>query len=193
MDQPKELIVRNTAAWRIWNLRFPMKVPMLAQYSNEYIRKNAVNISGDKKLDRMMVNQMVDVNQTCAGLALIISEGYSVSITNRWDCVQIYSDIQEHFRNWLDMTYSGYPPDAFPPIEDLRLLEALALEMHTEAQRLSPKDREVASRIFDGIERMNRRRNLVAADKHARERSMAGGQLRPYNSIIDQIEKYILE
>lgn len=193
MNQPKPLIVRNTAAWRIWNLRFHVQLPMLAQYSTEYMRQNAINVSGDKKLDKLRMNQLVDVRQTCAGLAMILSEGYSISILNRWDCVQMYSDIQEHFRNWLDMTYGGYPPEAFPPIDDLRLLETLALEMHTEAQRLSPKDREVASRIFEGIDRMNRRRNLAATDKQARERVMVGNQLKPYNSIIDQIERYILE
>ncbi|MCY1446882.1 hypothetical protein D9M71_634740 [compost metagenome] len=74
----------------------------------------------------------------------------------------------------------------------MRLLETVALEMHSEAQRLAPADREQASRIFEGINRMNRRRNLVAADKQARDRVMQGGQLKPYNSMIDQIEKYIL-
>jgi len=189
----KALITRNTAAWRIWNLRYHVQIPTLAQYSAEYLRTNYVGISGDKQLDKLRMNQLVDVKQTCAGLAMIIDEGYSFTILNRWDCVQMYSDIQEHFRNWLDMTYGGYPPEAFPPIDDLRLLERVALEMHAEAQRLSPKDREIASRIFDGIARMNRRRNLVASDKQARERMMQGGQIRPYNSMVDQIERYMLE
>jgi hypothetical protein len=188
----KALITRNTAAWRIWNLRFHVQIPTLAQYSAEYLRKNYINISGDRSLDKLRMNQLVDVKQTCAGLAMIIAEGYSFSILNRWDCVQMYSDIQEHFRNWLDMTYGGYPPDAFPPISDMRLLETVALEMHSEAQRLAPADREQASRIFEGINRMNRRRNLAASDKQARDRVMQGGQLKPYNSMIDQIEKYIL-
>lgn len=189
----KELITRNTAAWRIWNLRYHVQIPTLAQYSAEYLRKNFINVSGDRQLDKLRMNQLVDVKQTCAGLALIIAEGYSFTIFNRWDCVQMYSDIQEHFRNWLDMTYGGYPVEGFPPIDDLRLLETVALEMHAEAQRLAPKDREVASRIFDGIERMNRRRNLVAADKQAKERVSLNGQIRPYNSVVDQIERYILE
>lgn len=193
MEKEKTMVVRNTAAWRIWNLRFHVRVPALSQYSNEYMRKNYINITGDRQLDKIRMNQMVDVHHTCAGLALIIAEGHTFAILDRWDCVQMYSDIQEHFRNWLDMTYSGQPPSAFPPIDDLRLLEVLALEMHTEAQRLSPKDREIASRIFDGIERMNRRRNLMASDKAARERVSANGQLKPYNSIVDQIERYILE
>jgi len=190
--QPKELVTRNTAAWRIWNLRFHVQIPMLAQYSAEYLRKNPINISGDRKLDKLRLNQLVDVKQTCAGLAMIVSEGYTFSISNRWDCVQMYADIQEHFRNWLDMTYGGYPSDAFPPIDDLRLLETLALEMHAEAQRLDPKDRELASRIFDGIERLNRRRNLVGAEKAARGRSMQGNQIKAYNSMVNQIEEYVV-
>ena len=141
----------------------------------------------------MRLNQMVDVRHTCAGLAMVIDEGHPFQIIDRWHCVQMYSDIQEHLRNWLDLTYSGYPVTAFPPIDDLRLLERVALEMHSESQRLQPKDREVASRIFDGIARMNRRRNLVATDKQERERVMANGQIKPYNSIVDQIERYILE
>lgn len=188
----KELIARNTAAWRIWNLRFHVQIPTLAQYSAEYLRKNFVNISGDRKLDKLRLNQLVDVKQTCAGLAMIVNEGYTFSILNRWDCVQMYADIQEHFRNWLDMTYGGYPPEAFPPIDDLRLLETLALEMHSEAQRLDPKDREVASRIFDGIERLNRRRNLVGSEKQARARMMQGNQIKAYNSIVNQIEEYVM-
>lgn len=187
------IVSRYTAAWRIWNLRFHVKMPALAQYSTEYLRNNSINVSGDKKLDKLRMNDMVDVQHTCAGIALLIAEGHAITIVNRWDCVQMYSDIQEHFRNWLDMTYGGYPSSAFPPIDDLRLLEAVALEMHAEAQRLDPKDREIASRIFEGIERMNRRRNLIGAHKAARERVQANGVVKPYNSIVDQIEKYVLE
>lgn len=188
----KELNTRNTAAWRIWNLRFHVKVPALAQYSAEYLRNNTINVTGDRETDKLRMNQLVDVRHTCAGLAMLINEGYSFAIMDRWHCVQMYSDIQEHFRNWLDMTYSGHPAEAFPPLEDLRLLEAVALEMHSEAQRLDPKDREVASRIFDGIERMNRRRNLVASERNARNRMMQGNQVKAYNSIVNQIEQYVL-
>jgi hypothetical protein len=190
----KPLVTRHTAAWRIWNLRYHVKVPTLSQYSADYIRKNGVPATGDKKVDRERMNQLVDVKQTLAGLAIILSEGHPFAIMNREDCVQMYSDIQEHFRNWLDLTYSGLPPGAFPPIEDLRLLEMVALEIYAEAMRIKPGDHVNPSGIFERIMHLNRRRNLAAAERYAAKRiADAAGHLKPYTSMVDIIERYILE
>lgn len=189
----RPLVTSNTAAWRLWNLRYQVMVPQLAMYSAEYIRKNGIGVSGDKQTDRGRLNMLVAVNQTVAGLALIFNEGHPFSIPYHDDCVQIYADIQEHLRTWRDATYSGVHPDSFPPLDDLRLFEAIAVEVYATAQRLEPQKEEARSFIFERIMRLNQRRNLTAANAYLRKRSQdEDGQLTPYVSLVDQIEEYIL-
>lgn len=189
----RQLVTRNTAAWRLWNLRYSVQVPQLALYSAEYIRKNGIGITGDKQTDRGRLNMLVSVNQTVAGLALIYNEGHPFSIPTHDDCVQIYSDIQEHLRTWRDCTYSGVHPDSFPPLDDFRLFESIAVEVYSTAQRLEPKKEEARSFIFERIMRLNRRRNLAATDTYMRKRVQdEAGELNPYVSLVDEIEAYIL-
>ncbi|MBW6072684.1 hypothetical protein KZ856_37545, partial [Pseudomonas aeruginosa] len=77
-------------------------------------------------------------------------------------------------------------------IEDLRLFEALAIEVYELAKKLEPRE-DVRSQIFDSLVAMNRRRNLASTNKWLQARSEVEGKLKPYVSIVDQIERYIVE
>ncbi|MFO5855110.1 hypothetical protein, partial [Klebsiella pneumoniae] len=77
---------------------------------------------------------------------------------NHSDCAQIYHDIQRHFQDWYDLTLMGADPNTFPPIEDLRGLEDLLMEVYFTAMKLEPQV-ERRSSVFDSIITMNMRRN----------------------------------
>ncbi|ANM44885.1 hypothetical protein KTN4_127 [Pseudomonas phage KTN4] len=187
-----KLVTRNSAAWRIWNLQYMVQVPMIAGYSAEYLRKNPFNTTGDKKVDRLRTNQLETVRQTAAGLALILAEGHPIGFYKHSDCAQIYHDIQRHFQDWYDLTLMGADPNTFPPIEDLRGLEDLLMEVYFTAMKLEPQV-ERRSSVFDSIITMNMRRNSMATRKFLDKRVQDQKQnIKPYKSLVDEIEKYVL-
>ena len=187
-----QLCDRYTAAWRLFNLRYEVVSPDHAGYSTHYLRNNHINVTGDKQVDRARESQMSRGQQTAAGIAMLMNEGYSVGLVNYKDCVQIYADIQQHLGDWREQTLFHSHPDGFPPIEDLRAFEALAVEVYELAKKLEPRE-DVRSKIFDSLVEMNRRRNLTSTNKWLRERSETDGKLKPYVSIVDQIERYVVE
>jgi hypothetical protein len=183
---------RNTAAWRLFHLPYDTMVPQLSQYSVEYLRKNPIQSTGNRQVDRLRQNIMVPAKHTTAGLAMLYNEGHAFSLMHYQDCVQIYSDIQRHFMDWRDQVYQGAEPSWFPPIEELRMFEQIAIEVHDLAKKLEPKN-VTTSAVFESIMAMNRRRNLVGTNKFIRERNTTNGQLNPYQSIVDAIEAYVVE
>lgn len=187
-----ELNKKNTPAWRIWHLQYNVVVPAMASYSAEYIRKNAFNVTGDRKVDKLRLHEKEVVRQTVAGMALIMNEGHAIGLRNYKDCVQIYYDIQAHLGNWHDLTLAGTSVSAFPPLEELRLLEGLAIEVYHSAMSLEPRA-DNQSKIFDSIIQMNMRRNSIATRKYLNNRvTNHTNTIKPYRSLVDDIEQYVL-
>ncbi len=186
------LIDRNTPAWRLFNLQYSVFIPELALYSTHYLRNNHVNISGDKEVDKLRINQLTQTKMTAAGLAMIIMEGYDFGVTDYKDCIQIFADVQAHLSLWHNQTNQSTHPADFPPLVELRAFESLALSVYEHAMRLEPKATE-NSRIFDSLVSMNRSRNFTATNKWLTSRVMEGSNLKAYVSIVDKIERYVVE
>ncbi|MFO6295642.1 hypothetical protein ACLBWC_37785, partial [Pseudomonas aeruginosa] len=66
-------------------------------------------------------------------------------------------------------TLMGADPNTFPPIEDLRGLEDLLMEVYFTAMELEPQV-ERRSSVFDSIITMNMRRNSMATRKFLAKR-----------------------
>ncbi|AEH03529.1 hypothetical protein AVT69_gp104 [Pseudomonas phage PhiPA3] len=187
-----KLCDRRTAAWRLFHLQFPAVAPYMAGFSAEYLRDNAINGTGDKYVDRDRQNELVRTSLTAAAMAMLMGQGYTIGLLNFQDCVQIYHDIQQHFADWRDQCVFGAHPSGFPPIEDLRLFEDLALEVHGLAKKLEPAGRN-SSHVFDSLLMMARKRNLTATNRYFDGLQKNDGQLKPYVSIVDDIERYVVE
>jgi hypothetical protein len=183
----------KSAAFRLWNFRYEVYLPELAMVSAKYVAQNGVGVSGDRTLDRARVNPMERVWQTVAGLAILYAEGHPFSLVKHGDSLQMYHDIQKHFQDWLEQTYYGTDPRQFPPLDDFRLLECLAVEVYSTVKAIMPMADD-RSALMDRLLGMNRRRNLGATNKWIADRALdARGVLKPYESIVDKIEKYVLE
>ena len=189
-----KLVDRNTAAWRLFHLKYPVLVPELSAYSPDYLRSNPLPSTGDRALDDMRESNMVATKHTAAGLAMLLSQGYPFGLLQIKDCVQIYSDIQNHLNDWNDQTLSYIHPNEFPPIDELRMLESLAIEVYVIAKKLEPNE-SVRSKIIDSLISMNRSRNLVSTNRWLRDRNrdQRTKEIKPYDSIVDKIERYIAE
>lgn len=187
-----KLIERNTACWRIFNLIFDVYIPQMAMYSTEYLKSSHINISGDLEIDRLRMNELTMTRMTVAGLSMLVLEGYEYGMARYEDCVQIFSDIQCHLNDWRNQTKMFTHPSDFPPIEELRALESIALSMYKHAMDLNPTTKET-SRIFDALVQMNRNRNITSTNKWLKERVTEMGEYKPYLSIVDEIERYVVE
>lgn len=188
------LINRYTPAWRLFNLKYKVKVPKVSAYTPEYLRSNALASTGDKGLDSLMSSSLIDTRHSAAGLAMLMDQGYAFGLFDLKDCIQIYSDVQNHLLDWKDQTNGLTHPADFPPIEELRAFEALAIEVYVIAKKLEPKP-QVRSNILDNLINLNRGRNLVATNRWLADRSRDPSQngLKPYESIVDSIEAYLAE
>lgn len=190
-----ELCKRNTPAWRLFNLRFKCLATNLIEVTSEYLATGQVvmNVTGDPTVDRLSSGRMEIKNLTAAAIAMFMDEGHAIAITDMYDCVQIYNDIQDHLHDHLRASRQAFHKDDLPPIEELRMFEALALEVYRTAKLLEPKASQVHGGIFDSFIEMSRRRNLVATNKFLKAQLENDGQLRPYVSIVDDIELNLAE
>lgn len=185
-----ELCKRHTPAWRLFNLRFKCLATNLIEVTSEYLATGQVimNVTGDPNVDRLSGGRMEIKNLTAAAIAMFMDEGHAIAITDMYDCVQIYNDIQDHLHNHLRLSRQALHKSELPPIEDLRMFEALALEVYQTAKRLEPKASQVHGGIFDSFIEMSRRRNLIATNRFLKAQLEHEGSIRPYISIVDDIE-----
>lgn len=190
-----ELCKRYTPAWRLFNLRFKCMATNLVEVTSEYLASGNVimNVTGDPMVDRLSSGRMEYKNLTAAAIAMFMDEGHAIGITDMYDCVQIYNDIQDHLHNHLQAASQALHKDELPPIEELRMFEALALEVYQTAKRLEPRAETLRGGIFDSFVQMSRRRNLIATNKFLKAQTEQDGQIRPYISIVDDIEVKIAE
>ena len=126
--------------------------------------------TGDSELDRLRLDLFEPNKVTVAALAMFVSDGYDFDLLDYNDCVQIFHDIQSHLNLWLMQTRTYTRVEDFPPIEEFRAFESVALLVYNHALRLEPKA-TVQSEIFNNLVSMNRSRNLTATNKWLNERN----------------------
>lgn len=194
MSESFVLCKRHSPAWRLFNLRYKVMASNLVEVTTEYLAdpRSTLNVTGDRLVDTLASGRMEYKNMTAAALAMNMSEGHTIAITNLNDCVQMYSDIQDHLHDHLQAAKQALHIDDLPPIEDLRAFEALALVVYRVAKKLEPRP-DLKSNVFDAFVEMSRRRNLIATNKSLSAMDDRDGQLKPYVSIVDTIERYVAE
>lgn len=189
-----ELCTRFTAAWRLFNLRYECMASPLIKVSTDYLATGNYhsNVTGDRNVDKLANGRLDKTYLNAAAIAMFVGEGHAIGLIRVQDCVQMFHDIQEHLNDWKDQCNFATHAGMFPEIEELRLFENLALEVYQHAQRLEPRT-EVRSALFDSLLNMNRRRNLVSTNKWIKARTESGDEIRPYVSIVDEIERFVAE
>lgn len=189
-----QICTRNTAAWRLFHLRYEVMASPLIRVSTRMLEtgRHHYNITGNKEVDKLANGRFDKTYLNAAAITMLMAEGHTIGLIHLNDCVQIYHDVQEHIQDWRNQCGYATHPDMFPPIEDLRGFESLALEVYEHAQRLEPRT-EVRSALFDNLLNMNRRRNLTSTNKWLRDRTQDGSEIKPYVSLVDEIERTVAE
>lgn len=191
-----ELCKRYTPAWRLFNLRYKCLASNMIEYSAEYLASgNAIiNVTGDRVVDSMNSGRMEIRTLTAAAIAMFMNDGHSIGITDMYDCIQIYNDIQDHLFGHLAASKQAMHREDTAELVELRQFEALALEVYNTAKRLEPKARGAqGGGLFDIFIEMSRKRNLISTNRFIKNQSQAEGELKPYISIVDEIEANMAE
>lgn len=187
--------LRETAAYRLWHRKYQVRIPRSLMYGPEYVNKVGIHVTGDYNVDSAGVNELMTMWQTGAGLALLYRDGADIESPNTFvhkaDKVPLYEDIQRHLLDWRTFAYSGIHPDSAPPISDFRMLEAVAIAIHYDVQKMRPTVQS-SSALQEAIMGLNRRRNLGVVDALNRKKVEEEGQIKPYVSIVDDLEEYLL-
>lgn len=188
------ICTRETAAWRLFHLRYEVMASPLIRVSTHRLERGDYhsNVTGDREVDKLAKGRMDKTYLTAAAITMLMAEGHTIGLIKIQDCVQIYHDVQEHLSDWRGQCHFATHINQFPPLEDLRAFEGLALDVYHHAQKLEPRT-EVRSALFDNILNMNRRRNLTATNKWLRDRTQDGGEIKPYVSMVDEIERFVAE
>lgn len=180
---------KHTAAWRLFHIKYAVRVPQIFMYGKPYLEKHGYHISGDVGLDHERLMETTTMRQTVAGLAVLLDDGAPIDIVDMKDSVAIYDDIQQHLRDWEIQVRGAMHPDEVPPIEDFRALEAIAITLHDYAKHYEPNE-ITGNALRDRLIAMNRRRNPVRTDRYLRQKiTNEQGHLKPYTSIVDRIEQ----
>lgn len=189
-----QICTRETAAWRLFHLRYEVMASPLIRVSTHMLEKGNYhfNVTGDREVDKLANGRMDKTYLNAAAITMLMAEGHTIGLIKVHDCVQIFHDVQEHLQDWRNQCAGATHAGMFPPIEDLRAFESLALEVYEHAQKLEPRT-EVRSALFDNLLNMNRRRNLTSTNKWLRDRTQEGEVIRPYISIVDEIERHVAE
>lgn len=182
----------DTAAYRLFHHRYQVKIPRALMYSKEYVRKVGYSVSGDPRVDQTTATDLQTVNQTGAGIAMLYAQGAPLCFLDERDTIKLYADIQQHLTDWETQARLGIHPDAAPPLDDMRMFEAVAMDIYSTAKFYEPEEKR-GDELRDLIMMMNRRRNPVGTERFLRDKITGeGGELKPYVSIVDRIEEYLL-
>ena len=119
---------QNTAAWKIFNRHFFVKVQNQFLYSDNFLRhKGIVSHSPEEAM-----REMLSMRLTCLTIAELVelrNMGALIEFTEVKDSQIVYDIIVEHLRNWAEIV-NNVIYDYVPPAEDLYLLDEMAAELH---------------------------------------------------------------
>ena len=182
----------KTAAYRLFHYKYEMRLPQSFLYGPAYLQKHGYHVSGDLRLDQARLMELTVVRQTPAGLAMLHNDGAPIDILDAQDIVAIYEDIQEHLRDWERLVNEGVHPSDVPPLNELRMFEAIASALYETSKFYEP-DESYGDGIRDRLMAMNRRRSPLRTERYLRDKLTTDkGTLKPYVSIVDRIENELL-
>lgn len=119
------------ASKRVFHKLYRVRAPRSLTMTKPEIELYGQRISGIKKLDSYLANEMVTGRIPTTEMARIISEGGCIMFCNKFDAKPCYSDLHQHFVNWEFILGENYNVSG-PPKEDFEMLRELqeALEAY---------------------------------------------------------------
>lgn len=131
----------HNAAYKLFHYPFRVRVPQYATYLEGEIEKVGVAISGFRDLDRECAAEMCEHTTTISRIARWHAEGVKIELYDIRDSVRMYDIIKEHLDDWLREARNPLSVRE-PPLDDLRMLDALADRLYLMARGLIAESRK---------------------------------------------------
>jgi hypothetical protein len=136
MDQNQSLygkIVPDKIFEDIWDYLYKVRVPYLSTMSEEYIKQFGVPSSGDKKIDKEQMNQLITTYMTIEKMVSLFKEGVPIRLVEPDAPKKIYESTSKYLdycRNMLERQINI--SDA--PLEDLIAMDLFASSVYEHAK-----------------------------------------------------------
>jgi len=136
MDHDQSLygrIVPDKIFTDIWDYLYKVRVPYLSTMSEEYIRQFGVPSSGDKKIDKEQMNQLITTYMTIEKMVSLFKEGVPIRLVEPDSPKRIYESTSKYLdycRNMLERQINI--SDA--PLEDLLAMDLFANSVYEHAK-----------------------------------------------------------
>ncbi len=139
----------------IFHQTYLYAIPAYQRYSKEYNSTVGHLSSGDKNLDRNLMNEYVNIGGTIADILKLFEKGVDIRFQTPTDLVTIYEVLVCHLNNWL--TYIDRDPNIKDaPLESLGLMAEFAESIRSTVIGYKPKVEDVprlkmVSSLFGGV------------------------------------------
>lgn len=135
----------DTAAWKLFNLRFPVRIPEKALHCKKSLDLGLLKTTGDSETDQVILDRSRRVHLCTAGIAEHFSRGTDVRVDSYSIMGEMYYIIKEHLLDWCGILENDMNVIA-PPVEDFYILDDFARHLHSFKMMFSNK--EVRSNLF---------------------------------------------
>lgn len=187
MSQEEE----HTPAYVIFHYKFNYSIPALHFYSQAYLDTVGILSTGDKAMDREVMNNHINTRGTIMEIATKFSEDVPIKLENTRDSVKMYEAVREHLVSWTrELALGSNVGDA--PVEALRILDAFATSIFEMARRYKPtlqKRTSISTKLqsLGGNAGQALRRGIPPANAPAINRPK---ELEVHKPMIDIIDEY---
>lgn len=115
----------DTPSYKLFNVYYKVRVEAIHLISEHDIRMYGTPSCGVKEFDDAAKHEMRDTILTAISIAYLHERGATLYFVDPKDTVDIYKNIQEHLRTWVEILNTNFVINK-PELEDFRLLDNLA-------------------------------------------------------------------
>lgn len=148
----------HTPAFKATKYYFTAFMEQHRLFSAEYVRAFGIPTSGNREVDRELASSPTLCHLTIWDMAHHLHEGANITLEFPEKSVEIYEIITALLEDWRQISQNPVNSREIP-MDELRKLDKLAQEVYQIARGYMTKA-PVASRLFDSIASLERRRGI---------------------------------
>jgi hypothetical protein len=128
----------HSAAYKIFHYKYNFSIPGIHFYTQEYLDFVGLTSTGDKAMDKEIMNNHIPTRGTIMEIAQHFSDDHPVKLENTRDAVTMYETVRDHLSEWRQaLGQESNVSDA--PVEQLRILDEFATSIFEIARRFKPE------------------------------------------------------
>lgn len=129
----------HTPAYKIFRYPFRCRIAAMHMVSQQYMEELGFPTTGDRETDLQLLRAPRDVQLTVAQMAVFFHDGANIQLHNpAEDSIKIYEMLVDHLNDWRMRVNMSPHEVSNEVVEDLRMLDALAMEVYKTAKQYLP-------------------------------------------------------